>query len=44
LTSLTPTQLGLKLLNDLGPGPLDYSKLRNGAIYISKPDEAEEKP
>jgi hypothetical protein len=37
--TIDPTQLGRKILNDLGPGPLDYSKLRNGAVYISKPDE-----
>ena len=38
MTSVNPTQLGRKILTDLGPGPLEYSKLRNGGILISKGD------
>jgi hypothetical protein len=38
MSSIDPTQLGKKILADLGPGPLEYSKLRNGGILISKGD------
>jgi len=38
MTAVDPTQLGRKILNDLGPGPLDYSKLRSGAVMISRPE------
>jgi hypothetical protein len=40
MTSISPVELGRKILNDLGPGPLDYSKLRNGAILIESKPEA----
>jgi hypothetical protein len=36
MSSITPQDLGRKILNDLGPGPVDYSKLRNGAVLIEK--------
>jgi hypothetical protein len=38
MNPVTP-ELGRKLLNDLGPGPLEYSKLRNGGILIQKESE-----
>jgi hypothetical protein len=41
MTSVDPAQLGRKILVDLGPGPLQYSRLRNGAIYICKEPEVE---
>jgi len=40
MTSVTASDLGRKILGDLGSGPLDYSRLRNGAVLLSKPDEA----
>ncbi len=44
MSSVDPAQLGRKILDDLGPGPIDYSKLRNGAIYISKPEPEAKQP
>lgn len=43
MTSVDPTELGRKILADLGVGTVEYSKLRNGAIYICKQPEVNEK-
>jgi hypothetical protein len=40
MNSVSPLDLARKILADLGAGPIDYSKLRNGAVLLSKPDEA----
>jgi hypothetical protein len=40
--SISPLDLARKILGDLGPGPFDYSRLRNGDILLSKKLEAVE--
>jgi hypothetical protein len=43
----SPSDLGRKIVEDLALHPgesFEYSKLRNGAIMISKPDRGEPQP
>ena len=35
-SSVSPLDLGRKILGDLGSGPIDYSRLKNGNILLSK--------
>jgi hypothetical protein len=44
MNSVSPLSLGKKIIEALGlePGqPIEFSKLRSGAVLLSKPDEAE---